>query len=111
MGRWVFVREQKFKMFICTFLLLYCSLVTLRVTATVHDASFIPDATLHVTAQNVSIGGINKLSTLVNGSTPGPELRVPENEVAWIRVYNDMDSQNLTMVGQTIQKILFPIRA
>lgn len=66
-----------------------------------HDSSFEPDYVLRVTAQNVSIGGIERFSTLVNGSIPGPEIRLPENKVVWIRVYNDMSAQNLTMVCAT----------
>lgn len=79
-----------------------CSLLLLSVLANActHNASFIPDAILHVTAQNFSLGGIQRLTTLVNGSVPGPQLRIPEGEVAWIRVYNDMQDQNLTMVSE-----------
>lgn len=76
------------------------------VAAVVHDDSFTPDAVLHVTAQVVSLGGIQRLTTLVNGSTPGPEIRVPENETAFIRVFNDMEGQNLTMVSRTIIQIV-----
>lgn len=79
---------------------LLCALILPRyVTATVHDDSFTPDAILRVTERNVSVGGIHRLSTLVNGSIPGPELRIPENVTAWIRVYNDMKGENLTMVS------------
>ena len=78
------------------------------VTANVHDDSFRPDAILRVTAQNVSLGGIQRLTTLVNGSIPGPELRVPENETAWIRVFNDMRGQNLTMVSLIFGQMVFP---
>ena len=81
------------------FLLLFRLITPLYVTATVHDDSFIPDAILRVTTQNISLGGIEKLTTLINGSVPGPELRVPENETAWIRVFNDMEDRNLTMVS------------
>ena len=80
-------------------LLLFRLILPNYVTATVHDESFTPDAILRVTAQNVSLGGIQRLTTLVNGSIPGPELRIPENETAWIRVFNDMRGQNLTMVS------------
>ena len=76
------------------------------VTATVHDDSFTPDAVLRVTAQNISLGGIHKLAPLVNGSIPGPELRVPENETVWIRVFNDIEGQNLTMVSRTISQMI-----
>ena len=77
-----------------------------HVTAIVHDDSFSPDAILRVTAQNFSLGGIQRLTSLVNGSIPGPELRVPENETAWIRVYNDMNDQNLTMVSRIISPMV-----
>lgn len=83
-----------------SFLLLISILLPHPLTAIVHDDSFSPDAILRVTAQIVSLGGIQRLTALVNGSIPGPELRVPENETAWIRVYNDMKDQNLTMVSQ-----------
>jgi len=63
-----------------------------------HNGSFTPSAVLRITAQNISIGGIHGVMTLVNGSTPGPVLRIHEKKVAWIRVYNDMKEQNLTMV-------------
>ena len=78
--------------FLLSLILLHC------VTAVVHDGSFMPDAILRVTSQNVSLGGIQRLTTLVNGSAPGPEVHVPENETVWIRVFNDMTDSNLTMV-------------
>ena len=87
-------------------LLLFHLLLPHCVTAIVHDASFTPDAVLRVTAQGVSLGGIQRLTTLVNGSVPGPELRVPENETAWIRVFNDMEGYNLTMVSQMFSQMI-----
>lgn len=89
-----------------SFLLLFPLILPHHVTAIVHDDSFSPDAILRVTAQNFSLGGIQRLTTLVNGSIPGPELRVPENETAWIRVYNDMENQNLTMVSRIIIQMI-----
>ena len=88
-------------------LLLFSILFPHRVMAIVHDDSFSPDAILRVTAQDVSLGGVHRLTTLVNGSLPGLELRVPENETAWIRVYNDMKGQNLTMVSIISQMVPF----
>jgi len=35
---------------------------------------------------------------VINGTTPGPELRLRVGKTYWIRVYNDMATQNLTMV-------------
>lgn len=67
-----------------------------------HDDSFTPDAVLTVTRQNISIAGINKYATMVNGSIPGPALRIPENVVFWVRVYNEIEDDNLTMVNDCL---------
>lgn len=89
-------------LFSISLVLLFPIILPHYVTAIVHNDSFSPDAILRVTTQNVSLGGVQRLTTLVNGSMPGPELRVPENETAWIRVYNDMKGQNLIMVSRII---------
>lgn len=65
----------------------------------IHDSSFHPDAVLTVARKNISIGGMYRYTTLVNDSLPGPPIRIPENQVFWIRVYNDMIDSNLTMVS------------
>ncbi|KAE9370969.1 multicopper oxidase [Stipitochalara longipes BDJ] len=64
----------------------------------VHDKSFIPDAVLNITS------GLEKQSCvplkeilLVNGTSPGPELRFTEGKTVWIRVYNNIADQNLTI--------------
>ena len=69
------------------------------VSTSVHDKSFQPDAILRVTARDYNVGGISRYTVLVNDSLPGPGIRIRENRVAWIRVYNDMSDNNLTMVG------------
>lgn len=81
------------------YIICHLLIFALHTTGRSHDASFTPDAVLRVTQQVVSIGGIKRLTTLVNGSVPGPELRILENQVTWIRVYNDLPDQNLTMVS------------
>ena len=63
-----------------------------------HDNSFQPDHILRVTAQNYSQACMERYSVLVNRSSPGPELRLQEGKVSWIRVYNDMENFNVTMV-------------
>ena len=64
-----------------------------------HDSSFLPHATLRVTKQEVTQSCITKPGVvLVNGTSPGPEIRLIEGQVFWIRVYNDIDNDNLTMV-------------
>ncbi|KAJ6146893.1 hypothetical protein N7497_008875 [Penicillium chrysogenum] len=62
-----------------------------------HDNSFQPDHILRVTAQSYSQACTERYSVLVNGSSPGPELRLQEGRVSWIRVYNDMEGLNTTM--------------
>ncbi|KAF2789208.1 multicopper oxidase [Melanomma pulvis-pyrius CBS 109.77] len=77
---------------------LFCFLLAADCLEThVHGDLFVPDAILRISAQNISIGGIQRYTTLVNGSVPGPELRVSEGKVVWIRVYNDMTDRNTTM--------------
>ncbi|PHH84192.1 hypothetical protein CDD83_2340 [Cordyceps sp. RAO-2017] len=74
-----------------------------------HDAaSFAPDAVLRVTRRDIDIGGITRYSTLVNDSLPGPTLRIPEAKVVWIRVYNDMTDDNLTMHWHGLAQAAFP---
>ncbi|CAG7976309.1 unnamed protein product [Penicillium nalgiovense] len=62
-----------------------------------HDNSFQPDHILRVTSQSYSQACMERYSVLVNGSSPGPELRLQEGNVSWIRVYNDMEDLNTTM--------------
>ncbi|KAH7117318.1 ascorbate oxidase [Dactylonectria macrodidyma] len=62
-----------------------------------HDNSFFPDYVLRVTSRNISVACETRLSAVVNGTSPGPELRIKPGETTWIRVYNDLESQNLTM--------------
>ena len=38
---------------------------------------------------------------LINGTAPGPEIRLMEGKIYWIRVFNDMAGQNLTMVRRS----------
>ncbi|KAL4994100.1 Cupredoxin [Aspergillus recurvatus] len=62
-----------------------------------HDHPFQPDHILRVTADIYSEACSQRYSVLVNGSSPGPELRLREGEASWIRVYNDMTDANTTM--------------
>jgi L-ascorbate oxidase len=68
-----------------------------------HDENFVPDAVLRITAQNVTQSCMaEKLIVLINGTSPGPELRLLEGKTYWIRVYNDMPKANLTMVRSDV---------
>jgi FtsP/CotA-like multicopper oxidase with cupredoxin domain len=64
-----------------------------------HDHPFRPDYILRVTAENYTEACMDRYSVLVNGSLPGPELRLREGETSWIRVYNDMSDANTTIVS------------
>lgn len=64
---------------------------------TLHGSDWQPDHILRITAQNISIACEERYSAVINGTSPGPELRLPAGQVSWIRVYNDMEDKNLTM--------------
>jgi L-ascorbate oxidase len=70
-----------------------------------HDETFVPDAVLRITVQNISQSCLPPKSVvLVNGTSPGPELRLLEGHTYWIRVYNDMPDQNLTIVSTSSKR-------
>ncbi|KAJ5297898.1 hypothetical protein N7508_008147 [Penicillium antarcticum] len=73
-----------------------------------HDNSFQPDHILRVTAQNYSQACMERYSVLVNESSPGPELRLQEDKVSWIRVYNDMEDSNVTMHWHGLSAVTAP---
>lgn len=64
-----------------------------------HDSSFSPDYVLRVTEKPFTQSCITKTNViLINSTSPGPGLRLVEGNVYWIRIFNDMDNKNLTMV-------------
>lgn len=62
-----------------------------------HDNSFTPDVILRVTYETISIGCTRRESAVINGTLPGPEVRIPPGKTTWIRVYNDIPDKNTTM--------------
>ncbi|KAJ2989649.1 hypothetical protein NUW58_g3367 [Xylaria curta] len=76
--------------------------------ARVHDDTFTPDLVLSVTRQNVSVAGIERYSTLINSSLPAPMLRIPENQVVWIRVHNEMVDENVTIHWHGLAQAAYP---
>jgi len=67
-----------------------------------HDSTFTPNIVLHITFQSTTQSCLSpKEIVLVNGSSPGPEVRIRAGRTYWIRVYNDMTEKNLTMVTQS----------
>ena len=80
------------------YVLLFASIHRVTASTYVHDQTFVPDVILRGTAANISQACLNRLSVLLNGTAPGPEIRIPAGKTTWIRVYNDMDDHNLTVV-------------
>lgn len=66
-----------------------------------HDGGFTPDHVLRVSLANVPSACETREDVVVNGTTPGPAVRIPPGATTWIRVYNDMTAQNLTMVSKS----------
>ncbi|TLD05506.1 uncharacterized protein PgNI_09088 [Pyricularia grisea] len=63
----------------------------------VHDTSFQPDYVLVATAQNITINCQTRYSVVFNGTSPGPSLAFRENQTTWVRVYNQIKDQNVTV--------------
>ncbi|KAK4176416.1 putative L-ascorbate oxidase [Triangularia setosa] len=63
----------------------------------IHDDSFHPDHILRVTVAQVPLSCESRTDIVVNGTSPGPALHILPGTSSWIRVYNDMPDQNLTM--------------
>jgi hypothetical protein len=96
-----------------------CSLLSASVAAAVestaasnntylhcHDSSFTPDFHLSVTYQNHTVACQHRMSVLINGTSPGPTLRLPPGKTSWVRVCNDMDTYNTTMVLQPSELVV-----
>jgi len=74
-------------------------------SALVHDGHFTPDAILRVTEEERKQSCVPlKHILVVNGTSPGPRLSFDEGKTVWIRVYNDVHDQNLTMVWHNIRQ-------
>ena len=75
------------------------SLWTGMASAAVHSKDcFEPDYVLVATEEDIQIDCQTRHSVVVNGTFPGPPVELHENRTTWIRVYNNMDEQNFTMV-------------
>jgi Multicopper oxidase len=87
--------------------LLFGSLIPAAALAStvVHDDSFTPDHILRATVLQVPSGCESRQSVVVNGTSPGPAIHLLPGTSSWIRVYNDMTDQNLTMVSYRSARI------
>jgi L-ascorbate oxidase len=63
-----------------------------------HDGTFEPDFYLSVTYENHTVACQHRMSVLVNGTSPGPTLRLTPGKTSWVRVCNNMEAYNTTMV-------------
>jgi L-ascorbate oxidase len=83
--------------FVLLFLLTYSWIQTTEATQ-YHDEAFAPDTVLRITTANRTQSCLpSKQIVLVNGTSPGPELRLQQGRTYWIRVHNDMSDKNFTM--------------
>jgi L-ascorbate oxidase len=73
-----------------------------------HDDTFQPDEVLRVTVQSINQACRSRDSAVVNGTSPGPPLRLTPGHTTWLRVYNDMDDANLTMHWHGLAKSIAP---
>lgn len=79
-------------------------------SAVPHDDSFVPDAVLRITSEERNQSCVpTKDILVVNGTSPGPTLRFTEGETVWIRVYNDVAHENLTMVCYFSKYVFLPL--
>lgn len=74
------------------------ALLGVRAELKYHDHRFTPDYVLEASESNITINCESRHSVTINGTSPGPPLYLKEGKTAWVRVYNRMPEQNLTMV-------------
>lgn len=74
-------------------------LLSCRVIADAPYPQSSPDYVLVGTAANHTINCQQRYSVIFNGTSPGPPLYMKENYTTWVRVYNHIQDQNLTVVS------------
>jgi L-ascorbate oxidase len=81
-------------------LLVLLSPILVFATTKVHDQTFVPDIALRVSEDTVQQACLPaKPIVVINGTSPGPPLRIVVERTYWIRVYNDLKDKNTTMVS------------
>ncbi|KAI9652234.1 MAG: hypothetical protein M1831_007143 [Alyxoria varia] len=63
----------------------------------VHDNTFTPDEVLRVSKTKISVACTEHETVVVNGTSPGPIVRLAAEKTNWVRVYNDMKEDNTTV--------------
>lgn len=61
-----------------------------------------PDYILRISNDTIAADCTARRSTVINGTSPGPEIRVKEGDHVWVRVYNDMEESNTTLHWQYV---------
>jgi hypothetical protein len=71
-----------------------------------HGPEFVPDHVLRVSLNNnFSVACQTRPTVVVNGTSPGPPLYLQPGKTSWVRVYNDMLTENFTMVRGVLELI------
>jgi hypothetical protein len=65
---------------------------------TAHDETWEPEYVLVATAQNITTNCESRYSVVFNGTSPGPAIYMREGKTTWVRVYNQIEDQNVTVV-------------
>ncbi|KAI5363638.1 Putative multicopper oxidase, type 1, multicopper oxidase, copper-binding, cupredoxin [Septoria linicola] len=75
-----------------------------------HGSDFQPDHILRVTTANITVACQERESVLINGTSPGPPLRLIPGKRQWVRVYNDMceEKVNTTIHWHGLSQRLAP---
>nr|CEG05309.1 unnamed protein product [Fusarium clavum] len=63
----------------------------------VHDDTFTPDYVLEATLDDIKVNCKTRSSVTFNGTFPGPTLYLKEEQTTWIRVYNHIPDNNVTV--------------
>ena len=72
-----------------------------------HDASWEPEYVLVATAENITINCQSRYSTVFNGTSPGPTIHLQEGKTTWVRVWNRIENDNVTVVSNQLQTQFF----
>ncbi|KXJ94838.1 L-ascorbate oxidase [Microdochium bolleyi] len=62
-----------------------------------HGGSWQPEYVLVATAQNITINCESRYSVTFNNTSPGPVLRLQEGKTTWVRVWNRIPDNNVTV--------------
>ena len=69
-----------------------------------------PDYVLVATAQDLNINCQTRYSVVLNGTSPGPPLYMKEGQSTWIRVFNHIKDENVTVVCPSLQLFYLPFK-